>query len=348
MSVIEMRAAILEAFNTPVVLDTIQVPELECGQVLVKVYNSSICGAQLGHIAGVKVKKEFLPFLLGHEGGGEVVEIGPGVTQVHRGDHVVMHWRKGTGIESQFPKYRRGDGFVGAGLVTTFNEYAVVSENRLTPIPKEIPFEIAALMGCAVTTALGLIDNEAKLKIGQSIAVYGCGGLGLNIVQGAMMVSAGQIIAVDIYDHKLEMAKEFGATHVINANQSDVREEIKKIVGSDGVDVFVETTGLAQLIVQAYELTGPGGRTIMVGQPHGDADVNIPLMLQHFKGKVLMDSEGGLTDPRVDIPRYMNLYCQGKLKLDNLITHRFPLSKINNALDKVRAGDAGRCMLQIN
>ena len=127
--------------------------------------------------------------------------------------------------------------------MTTFNTAAIISENRLTPIPHDIPFEIAALMGCAVTTALGLINNLAQLKIGQSLAVFGCGGVGLNVVQGAAMVAADPIIAIDIYDHKLALAREFGATHVINSTKCDVREEVRKLVGAAGVDVFVENTG---------------------------------------------------------------------------------------------------------
>jgi len=348
MSHLKMNAAILETLNEPLVLDEIEVPELECGQVLVQVHCSGICGAQLGEIAGVKGPDKYLPHLMGHEGGGVVKAVGPGVTHVKEGDHVVMHWRKGEGIESQPPKYGRSNGGVGAGWVTTFNEYAVVSENRVTPIPEDIPFEIAALMGCAVTTALGLINNEAELKIGQSIAVFGCGGVGLNVVQGAAMVSSNPIIGIDIHDYKLEIAREYGATHVINSKHADVREVIHVIVGSVGVDVCVECTGLVKLIEQAYSLTAPGGRTVLVGQPHHADDLTIRSMVQNFKGKVLMDSKGGRTNPTVDIPRYLNLYREGKLKLDTLITHRYSLDDINIALDKIRAGEVGRCMLLIN
>ena len=315
MTSLKMKAVILEKLNSPLIVDEVQVPDLEYGQVLVEVYRSSICGAQLGEIAGVKGEDKYLPHLLGHEGGGVVSEIGPGVTHVKKGDHVVMHWRKGVGIESPPPKYSRDNGIVGGGWVTTFNEYAVVSENRLTPISKDISFEVAALMGCAVTTALGLINNEAKIRIGQSLAVFGCGGVGLNVVQGAAMVSANPIIAIDIYDHKLKMARKFGASHLINSSKTDIREEIRKRVGPRGVDVSVECTGQVQLIELAYELTAPTGRTIMVGQPRYDQSLTIRSMLKHFCGKILTDSQGGQTNPTEDIPRYLNLYRQGKLKL---------------------------------
>jgi S-(hydroxymethyl)glutathione dehydrogenase/alcohol dehydrogenase len=342
----KMKAAILEALNAPLVLDEVEIPALECGQVLVQIHSSGICGAQLGEIAGAKGPDKFLPHLLGHEGGGVVLDVGPGVTHIRKGDHVVMHWRKGAGIHARTPKYAWGDRAVNSGWVTTFNQCAIVSENRVTPIPKDVPFEIATLMGCAVTTALGLINNLAQVKIGQSVAVFGCGGVGLNVVQGAAMVSADPIIAVDIYDHKLELARQFGATHTINSTHADVREEVRKIVGAAGVDAFVENTGLVRLIELAYELTGSTGKTILVGVPKHDQDITIHSLPLHF-GKVLTGCEGGGADPAVDIPRYIKLYQKGKLDLDRLITHRFPFNEINVALDKVRAGDVGRCILSM-
>lgn len=340
------KAAILENLNAPLVLAEIETQPLVCGQVLVEVHSSGICGAQLNEIAGTKGPDRFLPHLLGHEGGGIVKEVGPGVTHVHPGDHVVMHWRKGTGIHAAAAKYQWGERTVNSGWVTTFCEHSVVSENRLTSIPKEIPFEIAALMGCAVTTALGLINNLAQLKIGQSIAVLGCGGVGLNVVQGAAMVSADPIIAIDIYDNKLEMARKFGATHLINSSKIDVDEEVRKIVGAKGVDVFVENTGLVKLIEQAYRLTGNTGKTICVGVPRHDQNINIHTMPLHH-GKVLTGCEGGDTNPTIDIPNYLNLYQKEKLHLNDVITHRFPLEKINEALDLIRTGQVGRCILNM-
>jgi len=339
-------AAILVKNNAPLVLGELETPDLVCGQVLVEIHRSSICGAQINEIAGTKGEDRFLPHLLGHEGGGVVLEVGPGVTNVKKGDHVVMHWRKGVGIHAATAKYKWGDQIVNSGWVTTFSQNSIVSENRLTPIPKDIPFEIAALMGCAVTTALGLINNLAHLKIGQSIAIMGCGGVGLNVVQGAAMVSANPIIAIDIYDHKLEMAKDFGATHLINSTRQDVDEEIRKIAGSKGVDVFVENTGIVKLIEQAYRLTTPVGKVICVGVPRHDQNVNIHTLPLHH-GKVLTGCEGGDTDPTVDIPRYLNLYQKGKLNLEKVITHRMPFEEIKAALDKIRGGEVGRCMLEM-
>ncbi len=341
-----MKAAVLVELNKPLVLADLELPPLDVGQVLVKVHRSGICGAQLGEISGIKGADKFLPHLLGHEGGGVVQEIGPGVTHVKPGDHVVMHWRKGQGIHARTPAYKWGDRKVNSGWVTTFQEQSIVSENRVTPIAKDVPFEVAALMGCAITTALGLINNDAGVKIGDSMVVIGCGGVGLAVVQGAGMVSANPIIAVDIHDHKLAMAKSFGATHVINATREDPMEAIRKVVGSGGADVVVETTGCVRLIEQAYRSTAPQGRTILVGVPRHDEDITIHSLPLHF-GKVLTGCEGGHTNPTVDIPKYLRLYRDGKLRVDGLITHRMPFADINSALDKIRAGEVGRCILEM-
>lgn len=333
------KAAILTAINEPLAIDEVEIPALGVGQVLVKVYRSGICGAQIGEIAGAKGPDKYLPHLLGHEGSGFVVEAGPGVKYVKKDDAVVMHWRKGRGIEAEPPKYKWGNKVVGGGWVTTFNEYAVVSENRLTAIADDIPLEIAALMGCAVTTAFGLVNNEAHLKIGQSIAVAGCGGVGLAIIMAARMVGAHSIFAIDQYQHKVIKAAELGAAYSCT-NIDDVR-----LMMEQGVDVFVDCTGAVDVIEKGYELTAAGGRMILVGQPPFDHSLLLRSFAQHYNGKVLLDSQGGRTDPSTDIPRYLNLWRAGRLDLDALITHRMPLEHINEALELSAGGDAGRIMV---
>jgi len=334
------KAAILEKLNAPLVIDELEISDLECGQVLVEVKAAGICGKQIGEISGHYGKDPYLPHLLGHEGGGIVKCTGPGVKQINPRDHVVMHWRKGAGIEANCPMYRRKSGQVGAGLVAVFTEYAIVSENRLTRISDDIPFDIAALMGCAVTTALGLINNEAKLKIGQSIAVLGCGGIGLMVIQGAVMVSACPIIAIDIDNLKLQMAWEAGVNYAFN--------DIKDLtIIKEGIDVIVDTTGIPELIAIAYDLVAPGGKVIMVGQPRQKRILKIYDIARNFTGKTLMDSQGGLTDPTVDIPRYLKLYRQKMLKFDKLITHRYPLEEINEAIEMTKSGKAGRVILEM-
>lgn len=342
-----MKAAILVEQKKPLVIDDVAIPEvLQYGQVLVKVICSGICGSQIGEIDGVKGPDKFLPHLLGHEGGGIVVNIGHGVTRVKRDDHVVMHWRKGFGIESPVPKYKWGDKVVNAGWVTTFNEYAIVSENRVTTIPDNIDFEVAALMGCAVTTGLGVINNNAGLKIGESIAIFGVGGVGLNEVQGASLVSAYPIIAVDLYDHKLELAERFGATHLINSSKVDVREEIYKIVGKQGVDVAVDNTGNVKVIDLAYELTSATGRTILVGVPTVGEKISIYSLPLHFD-KVITGSHGGESNPSVDITRYIALNKIKSLDFEEMITHRYSLEKINEAITDMRKGEVARCIIRM-
>jgi len=338
-----LKAAILEKLNSPLIIDELEIPKLKIGQVLVRVYSSGICGSQLAEIAGDRGEDRFLPHLLGHEGAGIVEEIGPGITHVKIGDHVVLHWRKGKGIESGCPKYKWKDRIVGGGLITTFNEYAIISENRLTPIDDDIPFDIAALMGCAVTTGLGIIENDAQLKMGQSIAVIGCGGVGLSIIQGAKIAGASVIGAADIRNEKLNMAAQFGAANCI-VNLMDNPQGIESL---KDFDIIVDTTGLPELIAKAYELTTPGGKTIMAGVPKYGQSLILSNISKAFTGKQLIATQGGQCKPNEDIPRYLHLYREGKLDLDNLITHRFPLEKINEALDIVRSGIAGRCIINL-
>lgn len=338
-----MKAAILERLGAPLVVDDISIPALGVGQVLVRVYASGICGKQIGEISGAFGPDRYLPHLMGHEGGGVVMEIGEGVTHVKPLDHVVLHWRKGAGIESSCPKYTRSDGWaVGGGGVTTFQEYSIVSENRLTVIDESTPHDVAALMGCAVTTGMGVVFNEARLQPGQNIAVIGCGGIGLSIIMAASLASSGHIAALDVYPTKLKMAAECGATREINLADSWLGLAL-----ITSYDVIIDTTGQPDLIAEAYRLLAPGGKVIMVGQPRRGEALVLPDVAGDFKGKTLMDSTGGRTSPNEDIPRYLRLYRKGLLRVDKLITHHFPLDRVNEALDVVRSGCAGRVILEM-
>ena len=348
MKVKRMKAAILVENHQPLVVVEIDLPEqLSYGQVLVQVHYSGICGAQINEIEAAKGPDHFLPHLLGHEGSATVLEVGPGVTRVREGDRVVMHWRQSSGIQAEPPAYSWNARTVNAGWVTTFNEYAVVSENRLTPIPGDFDLRLAPVFGCAVTTAMGVINNDAHVKVGQSLVVFGIGGVGLNIVQAADMVSAHPIVAIDLFDAKLELARSFGATHAFNATTTpDVAGEIRRVVGSVGADVVIDTTGNARVIEQAYELTHPDGRTILVGVPRKGDNVSIYTLPLHFK-KILKGSHGGSADPHIEIPRYIRLMRAGKFHLDGLITHQFNLEEINEAIAVVRGGGAGRCVISL-
>jgi S-(hydroxymethyl)glutathione dehydrogenase/alcohol dehydrogenase len=343
-----MRAAILTELNTPLVVADIELPEsLSFGQVLVHVHYSGICGAQINEIEGAKGPDKFLPHLLGHEGSGAVLDTGPGVRTVKKGDRVVMHWRPSAGLQSETPTYRWNGTTVNAGWVTTFNDRAVVSENRVTAIPDDVDLRIAPLFGCAVTTAMGVVNRDAAVQIGQSVVVFGVGGVGVNIVQSAAMVSAHPIVAIDIVDSKLEWARRFGATHVFNSNTDDVAARVREVVGASGADVVVDTTGRARVIELAYDLTHADGKTILVGVPRKGDNISIYSLPLHFK-KVLTGSHGGSAEPHVDIPRYIRLMRAGKMTLDGLVTDEFPLDCVNDAIALVRRGEAGRVLLKMD
>jgi len=340
-----MRAAILVEQRKPLVVAEIDLPDhLEPGQVLVRIACSGICGSQLGEIAGAKGEDKFLPHLLGHEGVGTVVETGAAVRHVKVGDTVVLHWRKGLGIESATPAYSWEGRRVNAGWVTTFNEYAIVAENRVTAIPAETDPELGALFGCAVTTGFGVVVNNAKLTLGESVVVFGAGGIGLNIIQAAAASGAYPIVAVDLFDNKLELARSLGATHTINAASADAGAEIRSILPG-GPDVFIDNTGKPAIIELGYGLVKPQGRVVLVGVPKKGDNINIYSLPLHF-GRSLSGSHGGEAVPNVDIPRYLNLFQCGRLKFDGLVTHRFTLDRINDAIEAMRSGTAaGRCIV---
>jgi S-(hydroxymethyl)glutathione dehydrogenase/alcohol dehydrogenase len=346
MQIKQGRAAILAQSRQPLVVDTIDMPvELDAGQVLVKVLYTTICGAQINEIDALKGVDKFLPHLLGHEASAEVVEIGPGVTMVKPGDTVVLHWRPSRGIQSRTPAYGWRGQKLNAGWITTFNEYAVLSENRMTPIPADFDLRTAPLLGCAVTTAAGVVNNDAHLKIGESVVIFGAGGVGLNLVQFAALAGGHPIVAVDLLDHKLDMARARGATHSINgAKVSDVAGAIRDIVGAAGPDKVFETTGVKSVIESAYELTHADGVCVLVGVPHEKVTINtLPI---HFN-KILTGSHGGSAMPHIDIPRIIRLVKAGRLSFDGLITDEFALDDINPAFDLVRSGKAGRVLIRV-
>ncbi|WP_050479702.1 zinc-binding dehydrogenase [Herbaspirillum rhizosphaerae] len=344
-----MRAAILAELNKPLIVDEIEMPAtLEVGQVLVKIGVSGICGSQIGEIDGAKGEDKYLPHLLGHEASGIVQAVGPGVRFVKPDDHVVLHWRKSQGIESVSPKYTWRGKQLNAGLIATFNEYAIVSENRVTRIDPSSDMEVASLFGCAVTTGFGVAENNADIKFGESVVVFGAGGVGLNIVQAASLRSAYPIIAVDLYDGRLDLAKQMGATHVINAKNVDAKAALVELMGNQGIDVFIDNTGQPSIIEMGYELTKAQGRVVLVGVPKKGRNINIFSLPLHFD-KRISGSHGGEAVPHVDIPRYTKLLDAGLIQLKPLITEHFKLDDINVAIQRMRSGElAGRCLIQMD
>jgi len=341
-----MKAAILNKSKSKLIVDNIKIPKkLLFGQVLVKIKYSGICGSQINEIDATKGSDKYLPHLLGHEGSGIVKKIGPGVTRVKIGDHVVMHWRIGSGIEAPSAKYLWRGKTLNSGKVTTFSEKSIVSENRLTVIPKSFNLREAPLFGCAIPTAFGVINNDAKVKIGQSIVIFGVGGIGLNLAQAAKLVSANPIIGIDINKKKLSLGKKFGLTHGFLSKTKNLNKKILQIVGSQGTDVCIDTTGISEVIENAYQITHKDGKTILVGVPSSKISIySLPL---HFK-KILKGSHGGSSVPDIEIPRYIKLIDKKKMSLKNLITNQFTLENINDAIDLLRTGNSGRIIIKMD
>ena len=348
---LKFKAAILENINEPLKIDEVYFEgPLDFGQVLVRINYSGICGKQIEEIQGLSnfhgKPDPFLPHMLGHEGGGVVVDVGPRVKKVNLGDFVVLHWMKGSGINAPIPIYEREGKRVNAGWITTFNEYGIISENRLTSIPKESNLEIACLLGCCVTTGVGVILNEAKPLPGDSIAIFGCGGVGLNAIQGAKLSYSSPVIAIDTNSEKLKLAEEFGATKFINPNYDDVLKQIKEITNGDGANFVISALGNPKAIETAIEASSIPGEVYLVGVPPLDAKITVNAFAIHSSRK-LQGSQGGGCFPDRDIPKYLQLYEDKLLKFDELISERVPLSQINEGIEIVKSGKIGRCIVDM-
>ncbi len=343
-----MRAAILTGINKPLKIENLSLPkELSYGQVLVKIFFSGLCGSQLSEIEGHRGKDRNIPHLLGHEGSGEVIKIGAGVKNFKKGDLVVLHYmRNKDGIESEYPKYKLGKKIVSSGGISTFSNVSIVSENRLTKISKNFDKRTAALFGCAITTGFGVISNESKLKIGQSIIILGLGGIGLSICQSASLMSAYPIIGIDIHKNKIAMAKKFGLTHGIFNKKKNLEANIKKLLSDGKADVVVEATGKKHLMELAYNLTKNTGETILCGQQRRGDLIKFPIMPDHHKKKIKI-SLGGSAEPQIDINNYMRLFKSRKINMKKIITHEYPLEKINEAFSTLKKGKAGRILIKM-
>lgn len=334
-----MKAAVLEAINKPLALRNVQTTPLELGQVLVKVLVSGLCGSQLHEMKGNKGNNKYLPHLMGHEGCGIVQEVGLGVSTVKVGDKVVMHWRPGAGIESSFPSYVLDGKNISSGKVNTLTEMAIVSENRITAVPQNTPPEFCAILGCALTTALGIIDNEVDLKFGENVAIIGCGGVGLNLLQAAKLKSACSIYAIDANSEKRDLCFTAGATFFASS--------INEI--TETIDVIIDTTGIPKVISDAISKLSGNGRIILVGQPNPRESLEVLNAVNLFSGngQSIKATQGGRTNPSEDIPRYVRMYEQGLLDVNQFITHRFSLNQVNEAFDILKSGIAGRIIIEI-
>ena len=337
-------AAILVEQRKPLVIDEVEVPALGYGQVLVEIKNTRICGSQIGEIDGVKGPDRFLPHLLGHEAAGMVLETGPQVKHVKAGDKVVAHWRPGRGIDAGGSVYQWNGKRTNAGPITTFNQFCVLSENRLTTVPADTDLDIGSLLADTLTTGFGVINNDAKVKIGESVVIIGCGGIGLGVVLGAKLAGAYPIIAVDLHDHKLKKAAECGATHGINSAKEDFVEAVLRILDKARPDVVVDGTGNPAVLEKAYPLTSDTGRCVIFGVMPSDRKMSLNTLPLHF-GRVLTGSHGGSSLPAIEIPRYLRMMKAGGFDPKGFISHRFSLAQVNEGVAKMRSGEVIHCVI---
>lgn len=343
-----MKAAVLEELNRPLKLYDLMIPKLEYGQVLVKIFYSGLCHSQLMEVRGKRGEDKYLPHLLGHEATAEVIEIGIGVKKVKKGDKVILTWIQANGIDANPPKYLYNDKIINAGKVTTFNEYAIVSENRVILLPEGLPLDVGVLFGCAIPTGMGIVMNQLKPKSGSRVAIFGLGGIGMSALLAIKFFEPSMLIAVDIEDKKLELAKEFGATNLINANkdESSLVKNIKDI-SNGGVDYVVEATGLSRMIEKGFEALNRTGTIIFASHPkYGDKISIDPFDL--IAGKRILGSWGGATNPDVDIPKFVKFYIEKKIPLEKMVSKPYELDEINQALDDLEDRKILRGLIKIN
>lgn len=340
-------AAILQTSSKPLILDKIHLPsKLHIGQVLVEVISSGICGAQVNEIDAVKGPDKFLPHLLGHEGFATVLEIGPGVTTVIPGDRIVLHWRPGLGLQSLPPIYQWQGQPLNAGWVTTLNRHAVVSENRVTKIPMQMNDKyMIPLFGCALTTSLGVLENEARIGNKDSLLIFGGGGVGLVLVKLARMMGVQDVTVVDLHEDKLVKALELGASNTVRfSDKSKTFLQLSDLYGLNLPTVAIDTTGNTDAIEICYEISSAKARVILVGVPTKGKKASFYTLPMHF-GKTIMGSEGGGSIPQRDIPRLLELVSKGLLNFNDYPTHKFPFSQINDAVMQLRNGLTGRIII---
>ena len=347
---IEFRAAVLVKNKKPLKIDDIVFDgPLETGQILVKVLYSGICGKQIEEIEGLGGHDPYIPHMLGHEATALVEDIGPGVTKVKAGDIVVLLWMKGSGIQSNAPYYKnkKNNSTVNAGWVTTFNEFSVVSENRVTKINKNENLITSALFGCAATTGPGVIFNQAEIKPSDDVVVYGVGGVGIFVIQAAKLMNPKSLIAIDINDKSLKMAKDMGATNIINPIKSDVIQEVKNLTNDNGASKVIIVTGSKEGVEMGIEVAACPADVYLVGVPPKEEKVEIDAWKVMHK-RNLHGSLGGEINPDSDIHKYMSLFNKGLLPIDKTITKIFPFDEINNAINTMKSDNPGRVIIKFD
>jgi S-(hydroxymethyl)glutathione dehydrogenase / alcohol dehydrogenase len=340
-------AAVLKELNKPLEIWDLTIPRLSPGQVLVEVAFSGVCHSQLLEARGKRGQDPYLPHTLGHEGSGTVLEVGDGVAKVKPGDHVVLSWIKGSGSDVPRCAYQNGTKQVNSSAISTFMKHTVVSENRVTKLPAGVALREAALLGCAIPTGAGVVINTLRVRPTESIVVFGVGGIGLSAILAAEMLGAKPIVAVDINDSKLQQARDAGATHCINAGKEDPLNRIAEITGGKGMDYAVEAAGRRETMEWSFKsVRDEGGTCVLIGNLAKSEQISIdPFDL--IKGKRIIGTWGGESDPDRDIPLYANHALYGKLKLNRLPVQVYRLGDVNQALDDLENAKLGRGLIDM-
>ncbi|MFL5691085.1 MAG: zinc-binding dehydrogenase [Ktedonobacteraceae bacterium] len=360
-----MKAAILEAPATDLVVDRIDIQEPRSGEVLVRLAASGVCHSDLHVVHGTQTTP--LPSVLGHEGAGSVEAVGPNVMSVKVGDHVVLSWTpycgrcvfclsgqpnlcsmvaatmsKGTLMDGTSRLTRSGKPVYHYSFISSFAEYAVVPESGCVVIEPNIPLDKAALVGCAVMTGVGAAINTARVQPGSVVAVMGAGGVGLNAIQGSRLAGAASIIAIDVNPTKLARARTFGATQVINSAKVNALAAVRELTKGIGADYTFEAVGRPETMRQCWEMARSGGTVVMIGISPEGSELSLPANRVVREERRLLGSFYGSARPHIDMPMILNLYMAGKLMLDELVTHRFSLEQINEAVHALESGEAIR------
>ena len=352
-----MKAAVCYEFGKPLVVEEIDIDPPKEGEVKVRMGATAICHSDIHLIRG-----EFggrLPVLAGHESAGYIEEVGENVTLVKPGDAVVVSLLTSCGrclqcvsgrpymCQFRWPLNResrlhnkQGQDITHMTRTATFAEYAIVHESQTVPIPEDMPIDRAALLACGVITGFGAAVHTAQVKALSSVVVIGTGGVGLNAVQGAVFSGAYPVIAVDMLDNKLEAARTFGATHTVKASDEDAVQTVRQLTGR-GADYVLVTVGSTAAIQQGFAMSGPHGMIVVAGLPPLAESITLPPFLT-WQERMVTSSTMGSTLLSVEIPKLVALYQAGRLKLDELITGRYPLEQINEAIESVEKGEALR------
>jgi S-(hydroxymethyl)glutathione dehydrogenase/alcohol dehydrogenase len=360
-----MRAAILEGYGQPLTVTDVDLAPPQAREVQVSIKATGVCHSDLS-IAQGKLPYP-VPCVLGHEAAGIVEEVGPGVTTVAPGDHVVAMWTpmcghcfyclrgmaqlcEGTqalGMMDDGTSRLSKDGqllFHGVNAAT-FAESTILREHAVVKIGNDIPFDVAAVVGCGVLTGWGAAVHTARVEPGESVAVIGCGGVGINVIQGAKLAGAERVIAIDTLTPKLDMAERFGATHLIDASQKDPVAQVLELTEGRGADAAFEVVGAPALQRQVFDMTRPGGRSVFVGVAALSDEVGLPSLMLTLREKKVLGCYYGSCDPKRDIPRVLKLWKAGKLDLEGLVSQTAPLDGINGAFEDMEAGKVIRTVL---